>query len=91
MYVMDQPFEWEDYLHLVEFSYNNGYQPSWKMSPFEIFHGRKCNTRASWTNPTNKVVPRTKFKEIEEQMVNIKHNLKEAHDMQELCRQRQDT
>ena len=24
MYVMDQPSKWEDYLHLVEFDYNNG-------------------------------------------------------------------
>jgi hypothetical protein len=23
MYVMDKPSKWEDYLHLVEFSYNN--------------------------------------------------------------------
>ena len=26
MYVKDQPGKWEDYLHLVEFSYNNNYQ-----------------------------------------------------------------
>jgi hypothetical protein len=25
MYVMDKPSKWEDYLHLVEFAYNNGY------------------------------------------------------------------
>ena len=25
MYVMQQPTKWEDYLHLVDFSYNNGY------------------------------------------------------------------
>ena len=24
MYAMDQASKWEDYLHLVEFSYNNG-------------------------------------------------------------------
>jgi hypothetical protein len=35
MYVMDKPSKWEDYLHLVEFAYNNGYQASLKMSPFE--------------------------------------------------------
>jgi hypothetical protein len=28
MYVMDKPLKWEDYLHLVEFAYNNGYQAS---------------------------------------------------------------
>jgi hypothetical protein len=26
MYVMEKTSKWEDYLHLVEFSYNNGYQ-----------------------------------------------------------------
>jgi hypothetical protein len=41
MYVMDKPSIWEDYLHLVEFYYNNGYQTSLKMSPFESLYGRK--------------------------------------------------
>ena len=48
MYVMDQPSKWEDYTHLVEFFYNNGYQASLKMSPFEAFYGRKCNTPMIW-------------------------------------------
>jgi hypothetical protein len=26
MYVMDKPYRWEEYIHLVEFSYSNGYQ-----------------------------------------------------------------
>jgi hypothetical protein len=41
MYVMDKPSKWEDYLHLVEFAYNNGYQASLKMSPFEALYRRK--------------------------------------------------
>jgi transposase InsO family protein len=41
MYVMDKPSKSEDYLHLVEFAYNNGYQTSLKMSPFEPLYGRK--------------------------------------------------
>ena len=28
MYVMDKPTKWKDYLHLVEFSYNNGQRAS---------------------------------------------------------------
>jgi hypothetical protein len=40
MYAMHQPKKWEDYLPLVEFSYNNGYQESLKMSPFEALYGR---------------------------------------------------
>jgi hypothetical protein len=41
MYVMEKPSKWEDYLHLVEFTYNNGYQVSLKMSPFEALYGKK--------------------------------------------------
>jgi len=32
MCVIDQPSKWEDCIHLVEVSYNNGYQASLKMS-----------------------------------------------------------
>jgi hypothetical protein len=41
MHVMHQPKKWEDYLPLVEFSCNNGYQESLQMSPFESIYGRK--------------------------------------------------
>jgi hypothetical protein len=43
MYVMDKPSRWEGYLHLVEFIYNNVYQTSLNMSPFESFYDGKCN------------------------------------------------
>jgi hypothetical protein len=56
MYVMNKLYKWEDYLHLVEFSHNNGYQTSLNISPFEALYGRKCNTPVSWDNPANKVV-----------------------------------
>jgi hypothetical protein len=41
MYVMDKPSRWEDYIHLVEFAYNNGYRESLKMILFEALYGRK--------------------------------------------------
>ena len=50
MYVSDYSKKWEDFLHLVEFSYNNHYQASTKLSPFEIIYGRKCNTPITWSN-----------------------------------------
>jgi hypothetical protein len=37
IYVMDNSSKWEEYLHLVDFSYNNGYQSYLKMSQFEAF------------------------------------------------------
>ena len=56
MYVMERPTEWEDYFHLVEFSYNNGYQSSTKMSLFEILYGRKCTTPVSWYGPMDRLM-----------------------------------
>ena len=50
IYVMDKPSEWEDYIHLVDFSYNNNFQVSVGMSPFEILYGHKCNTPISWSS-----------------------------------------
>ena len=56
MYVMDKPMKWEDYLHLVEFAYNNGQQASLGMSPYEALYGRRCRTPVTWDNPVNRVV-----------------------------------
>jgi hypothetical protein len=67
MYVIDKPSKWEDYLHLVEFYYNNGYHTSLKMGPFEAFYGKKCNTQVSWDNPANRAVVGPKLlREMEE-------------------------
>ena len=48
MYVMNNPTKWEDFLHLAEFAYTNGYHTSAKMSPFEVLYGRKCRTLVTW-------------------------------------------
>jgi hypothetical protein len=83
MYVMDKPSKWEDYLHLVEFSYNNGYQVSLYLSPFDALYGTKCNTPVSWDNPIDRAVVGPEFlKEMEEQVVRIKHNLKDSQEKQ---------
>ena len=36
---------------MVEFSYNNSYQESIKMAPFEALYGRKCRTPLNWIEP----------------------------------------
>ena len=57
MYVMDKPAKWEDYLHLVEFSYNNnGQQASLGMNLYEALYGRRCRTPVTWDNLVNRVV-----------------------------------
>ena len=56
MYLREHPSKWEDYLHLVEFAYNNHYQASAKFKPFDILYGRKCNTPISWRNPVDRLI-----------------------------------
>jgi hypothetical protein len=51
------------------------------MSPFEELYGRKCNTLVSWDNPTDRaMVGPDLLREMEEQMIKIKKNLKVAQD-----------
>jgi transposase InsO family protein len=40
---------WDKCLSLAEFSYNNSYQASLKMAPFEALYGRKCRTPLNWS------------------------------------------
>ena len=42
---------WEKWLPLAEFSYNNSYQESIKMAPFEALYARKCRTPLNWVEP----------------------------------------
>jgi hypothetical protein len=86
MYVMDKPSKWEDHLHLLEFSYNNGHQASLKIIPFETLYGRKCNTPITWDNPpTNRaVIGPELLREMEEKMSKIRHNLKASQDRKKI-------
>ena len=42
--VLDFNGSWEDLLPLVEFSYNNSYQESIQMAPYEALYGRPCRS-----------------------------------------------
>jgi hypothetical protein len=48
MYVMDQQNQWEKYLSLVEFAYNNIYHNSIRTTPYEFLYRRPCMTPLSW-------------------------------------------
>lgn len=49
---------WEEYLPLMEFSYNNGYKESLRMIPFEELYGKICNTPINRSDPLNRVLIR---------------------------------
>jgi hypothetical protein len=59
--------DWEQSLPYAKFSYNNGYQPSLGMSPFEALYGSKCRTPLMWSEAGERaLVGPTHIKEAEE-------------------------
>ena len=74
---------WERYLPLVEFAYNNSYQASIKMAPYEALYGRKCRTPLCWTELSEaKLVGPELIRQTEEKVKIIKERLKAATDRQ---------
>jgi hypothetical protein len=77
--VLEFPQKWDECLPLAEFSYNNSYQESIKMAPFEALYGRQCRTPLNWSEPGERWFFRPDMvKEMEEKVQRIIHNLKEA-------------
>jgi hypothetical protein len=75
--------DWEKSLSYAEFSYNNNYQASLQMTPFEALYGRKCWTPLMWSE----VGERTFFGsasivEGEENVAKVKEHLKIAQSRQ---------
>jgi hypothetical protein len=74
---------WDKSLPYVEFSYNNSYQTSLKMSPFEALYDRKCRTPLYWdqTGERQFFGPEI-IQEAEEQVQLIRENLRTAQSRQ---------
>ena len=47
--ILDHKGSWKKQLPLVEFSYNNSYQASIQMAPYEALYGRPCRSPICWT------------------------------------------
>ena len=47
--VLDLKGRWKEHLPLVEFAYNNSYQASIQMAPYETLYGRPCRSSFCWT------------------------------------------
>ena len=46
--MLDFGGSWDQYLPLAEFAYNNSYQSSIQMAPFEALYGRRCRSLIGW-------------------------------------------
>ena len=47
--VLGHKGSWEEHFPLVEFAYNNSYQASIQMAPYEALYGRPCKSPICWT------------------------------------------
>ena len=73
------PKKWDECLKLAEFSYNNSYQESIRMAPFEALYGRKCRTPLNWVEVGDRGYFGPEFiKESQEQVIIIQSQLKAA-------------
>ena len=80
---LDYGSSWDDNFPYAEFSYNNSYQASLKMAPFEAWYVRRCRTPLMW----DEVGDRQLFgpdliKESEEKVKLIRDRLKVAQSRQ---------
>jgi hypothetical protein len=83
-YVMEYQGSWDKNLPWAEFSYNNSYQESLKMAPFEVLYGRRCRTPLNWIEPGEKVIFGSDIIEEAETIVcRVQDNLKAAKSCQE--------
>ena len=70
---------WHKCLPLAECSYNNSYQASLKMAPFEALYGRRCRTPLSWSQTgEHRIFGPDLVVEAEEQVKVIQENLRAA-------------
>jgi hypothetical protein len=74
---------WDKRLHYAKLSYNNSYQASLKMSPFQALYGRSCRTPLQWDQPGEKqVFGADILLKAEENIKMVRENLKIAQSRQ---------
>nr|CAD39902.2 OSJNBa0065B15.6 [Oryza sativa Japonica Group] len=70
---------WDKNLPYAEFSYNNSYQASLQMAPYEALYGRKCRTPLLWDQTGERQVFGTDIlREAEEKVKIIRERLRVA-------------
>ena len=81
--VMEFKGSWDTHLALMEFAYNNSYQTSIEMAPFEALYGRKCRTPVCWDEVGERRLVGPELVQITSEKVKVvRDNLKIARDRQ---------
>ena len=74
---------WDRHLPLMEFAYNNSYQSSIEMTPYEALYGRKCRTPLCWDEVGERKFSGPKIVQVTTDNVKvIRDRLKIAQDQQ---------
>ena len=67
--VMEFSGSWDRYIPLMEFAYNNSFQSSIDMAPYEALYDQKCRTPVCWTKLNeHKVIGPDIVKDTEEKL-----------------------
>jgi hypothetical protein len=81
--VLSSRGSWESWLPLAEFTYNNSYQESIKIVPFEALYGRKCRTPLNCIEPGERRYYGIDFvEEAKKKVYIIQQNIKAAQSRQ---------
>ncbi|WJX19257.1 hypothetical protein P8452_08970 [Trifolium repens] len=86
--VLENGGSWNEWLPLIEFTYNNSFHSSIGMAPFEALYGRRCRTPLCWYESGEKVVlgpeivqeTTEKIRMIQEKMKATQSRQKSYHD-----------
>jgi hypothetical protein len=74
---------WDKSLSYAEFSYNNSYQESLKMTPFEMLYGCRCRTPLFWSEAGERKIFRSNIlQEAEKQVRMVRENMRVAQSRQ---------
>ena len=46
--LIDFKGSWDDHLPFIEFAYNNSYDSSIQVTPYEALYGRRCRSPVGW-------------------------------------------
>ncbi|RVW86081.1 Transposon Ty3-G Gag-Pol polyprotein [Vitis vinifera] len=80
---LDLKGNWDDYLPLVEFAYNNSFQASIGVAPFEALYGRRCRSPVCWNDVGEKKLLGPELVQLTAEKVSlIKERLKAAQSRQ---------
>lgn len=81
--VLDFKGSWDDFVSLMEFAYNNSYQASIDMTPYEFLYGRRCRTPLCWDEVGERKLSKPELiQDTSDKLEVVRKRLKAAQDRQ---------